>query len=154
MSVLVPLSFDSMVTSVAEEREAFVAVQCLLAPQALEDPQPSVRLVRDGVEVEVPPGLAAILWKAAASLAQGDGVTVLPVSPELSTTEAARMLRISRPTLIKACDAGDLPSRKVGTHRRIATRDVVAYQAKLREKRLAAYEDLVEYTDDLGLVEG
>ncbi|WP_305788751.1 excisionase family DNA-binding protein [Symbioplanes lichenis] len=140
---------NAAVASVPERREEYAAVQRLLASPDL--PAAEVMLVRDGVAAPMPPELADLVWQLARSLADGDGVTVVPLPAELSTTEAAHLLRISRPTLVKALDAGELPSRKAGTHRRIAARDVLAYREVLIDRHYRAYEALMEYSDDLGL---
>ncbi|MGH3816939.1 MAG: helix-turn-helix domain-containing protein [Pseudonocardiaceae bacterium] len=49
-----------------------------------------------------------VLTRVAEALASGRGVAVLPVDRELTTREAADLLGISRPTLIKLLDTGEM----------------------------------------------
>lgn len=63
-------------------------------------------------------------------------------SGELSASEAAQILGVSRPTLYKLLDAGALPFRKVGTHRRILLEDVHVHMARRNEDRRRFAEDI------------
>ena len=61
-------------------------------------------------------------------MATGIGIVLTPIHSELTTKQAADILHVSRPYLIKLLDAGDIPYHKVGTHRRIRREDVMAYK--------------------------
>lgn len=63
---------------------------------------------------------------------------------ELSTVEAARILNVSRTYLVKLLDAGTLPHRKVGKHRRIRKADVLEYKKQDDERRSASLDELAE----------
>ncbi len=151
MSAAVSISSSPVVPPEGEKRRAIADVERFLS-QRPHDGQ--VRLVADGVEVVMPPLLTDVLGQLAAILGRGDGIVVSPVTPELSTTEAARMLRMSRPTLVRLLDTGEIPSRKVGTHRRIATSEILTYRQKMIKEQLGAYEDLMRHLDDEGITEG
>lgn len=56
------------------------------------------------------------------------GAVVVPVKDLFTSTEAATMLGMSRPTLMKLVDAGVVEHVRVGTHRRIPMRAIVEYQ--------------------------
>ena len=64
----------------------------------------------------------------------GNGVSVIPLHAELTTVEAAQLLNVSRPFLIKQLEAGVLPHHMVGTHRRLRLADVLAYRDQLDER--------------------
>lgn len=72
------------------------------------------------------------------------GAVVVPVKDLFTSTEAATMLGMSRPTLMKLVDAGVVEHVRVGTHRRIPMRAIVEYQ-RLRqlehEKTTAAVDE-------------
>ncbi|PPF81899.1 hypothetical protein C5B96_09920 [Subtercola sp. Z020] len=96
----------------------------------------------DGVERSIPAELFEVLEVAAHHLALGDGVTIMPNAAKLTTQEVADFLGISRPTLVKLLEAGEIPFETVGRHRRVTLRDVVAYQERMRAERRAALAEL------------
>ena len=71
-------------------------------------------------------------------MSEGRPITLVPSSQELSTVEAAHFLNVSRPFVVKEIDAGRLAHRLVGTHRRVAFEDLIAYARKMREQQESA----------------
>lgn len=65
-------------------------------------------------------------------LSEGKAVAMMPMEQEVSPQEAAEILRVSRPYAAKLFDEGAIPSRRVGTHRRALTADVLAHQQRDR----------------------
>lgn len=63
------------------------------------------------------------------------GAVVVPVKDLFTSTEAASMLGMSRPTLMKLVDAGTIKHVRVGTHRRIPMRAIVEYQRQRQVER-------------------
>src|SRR2546430_17354155 len=82
----------------------------------------------DGRQHSLPYFLVRALHMLTTLLAQGEDVALVPVHKELTTYEAAALLNVSRPFLIKLLDEGVIPSTKVGTHRRGRARAPVAVQ--------------------------
>ncbi len=78
-----------------------------------------------------------------AAMASGERVSVLTEHTELSTFEAAAILNVSRPYLIKLLDEQQIPSRKVGTHRRVRPDDLMAYKEQDDRGRQAAMDQLI-----------
>lgn len=72
---------------------------------------------------------------------------------ELTTQQAAELLRVSRSSLIKMLDEGKLPYRKVGAHRRVRYEDALLYVRNERARRARVIEELVAETERLGLSE-
>ena len=103
------------------------------------------------LESAVPPELARILTAVVAVVAAGGTVTIGSVPSEVTTTTAAQMLDISRPTLMKLIGEGEIPAHKVGTHTRLKSTDVIAYQERLRDTQRAAFDDLRAFEDAEGL---
>ena len=113
-----------------------------------------VRLVVNNAgSVPVPSLVIDLLRQVSAILDRGDGVVVSEVARELTTSEAARMLGVSRPTLISLIDKGEIKSHKVGTHRRVALGDVLTYRRRRISQQREAYEALMAEQDDLGIFE-
>jgi excisionase family DNA binding protein len=75
-------------------------------------------------------------------LAAGRSVTVLSGEEEISPREAAELLGVSRPFASRLFDEGQIPSRRVGTHRRAFVKDVLAYRERQHAARRAALDEL------------
>ncbi|AII10381.1 helix-turn-helix domain-containing protein [Rhodococcus opacus] len=99
----------------------------------------------------VPPELARILATVVSVVAAGGTVTIGSVPSEVTTTTAAHILDISRPTLMKLISEGEIPAHKVGTHTRLKSSDVLAYQERLRDTQRAAFDDLRAFEDAEGM---
>ena len=101
----------------------------LPAVAALRPGDGPCRLVRpDGATVPLPPELVELLAVAAAGLANGYAVTLTHHEQAVTTQEAADLLGVSRPTLVRLLDQGVLPYDQPGSHRRLLLRDVLAFQ--------------------------
>ena len=70
---------------------------------------------------------------------------------EFTTVEAANFLNVSRPFVIKEMEAGRLPHRKVGSHRRITLEDLLAYAQKMRAQQASALDRMADNARELGL---
>lgn len=91
--------------------------------------------LKDGHDqIRVPDELVEILRAAAVALQAGRGVTIVPTGAQLTTQEPAGFLEVSRPTLVKVLESGDLPFAVVGRHRRVLLRDLRAYHEDFVQK--------------------
>ena len=61
----------------------------------------------------------------------------------LTTSEAAQVLYVTRPTILSWIDEGRLSSHLVGTHRRLVTAEVHELRTQIRKRQLAALEFLI-----------
>lgn len=114
----------------------------------------TVMLVGPGGErIELPESVAIALRQVVHQLARGRAVTVVPVNKELTTQEAADMLNVSRPYLVKLLDEGKIPFVKTGTHRRIQLEDLMAYKRIRDSERRHALDELTRLSQELGLYE-
>jgi excisionase family DNA binding protein len=104
-----------------------------------------------GEHVAIPAGAAQALARVASEMAKGNSVAVVPVHHELTTHEAAALLHVSRPHLIRMLDEGRLPFRKVGSHRRVRFDDVAAFRAREDARREALLARIARESQDLGL---
>jgi excisionase family DNA binding protein len=104
---------------------------------------PGALTVSDGRRgAELPDHLRQLLRTAVSNLADGTAVTIIPHRTQLTTQEAADILGISRPTLIRLLTASEIASTRPGRHRRIQLADVLAYQERIRNQRRSALAEL------------
>lgn len=108
-------------------------------------------IVPDGTKVELPDELYEILREVIKALAQGLAITVAPTHTVLTTSQAAGLLGISRPTLVRLLEQGEIPYDKPGRHRRVRLNDVLAYQARARRARAAGLDEMVRHAEDAGI---
>ena len=85
------------------------------------------------------------------AFAAGAAVHVTAVPDMLSTSQAAEILRVSRPTVVALIDNGHLPANRLGSHRRLKLADVLTYKTLANKKQSAALDELVALSEDLGL---
>jgi len=100
--------------------------------------------------IELPAGAVALLIDILETMAAGRGLTLVPENAELTTVQAAAVLNVSRPFLIKLLDEGAIPHRKVGTHRRMRAEDVMRYKAGIDREREAVLEELTREAQEQG----
>ena len=84
-------------------------------------------------------------------MVEGKAVQISPINTELSTQEAADMLGVSRPFIVKLLEQNQIPFKKVGTHRRIVLEDLQAYERKQRTIREKKLQFLARQAQDLKL---
>lgn len=92
--------------------------------------------------IELPAGAVSLLMEILEAMAAGRGVTIIPENAELSTVQAAEVLNVSRPFLIKLLEDGSIPHRKVGKHRRVRMEDIMSYKAAIDNEREAVLDRL------------
>lgn len=101
--------------------------------------------------VKLPSGVWALIGSILDHVGAGRDVVVMERAVELTTQEAAGLLNVSRPFLIRLVEAGEIPHRKVGTHRRLRREHVEAYRARTRLEAEAALDALAKETQELGI---
>jgi excisionase family DNA binding protein len=121
------------------------------AARAIAAEMPSGQLRLNGVRTPLPEPIAAMLREIVASYAAGNPVSLVARDGEMTPNEAADFLNVSRGTVTKLMDDGTLPFRSVGTHRRIPTAAVVAYDLRQRAQADAALDELTRLSQEMGL---
>jgi excisionase family DNA binding protein len=105
----------------------------------------------DGKTQVLPNNVYSFLCQLLADLTSGSSVTILQNNALLTTMEASKMLGMSRQFLVNLLVKGEIPFIKVGTHRRIYARDLLAYKAKRDAARRKALDDLARAEYDEGI---
>ena len=112
-----------------------------VVPYVLSGPEP-------GDRVEVPQEVHRVLLHVVRALKAGKAVTIAPQTTMLTTQQAADLLNVSRPTLVKLLDEGRIPFERPSTRRQVRLADVLAYLAERREAQYAALAATAVDLDD------
>lgn len=104
-----------------------------------------------GAPVEVPEQVYRLTREVLSIVAEGGTAAVVEVDHDLTTQTAADILGVSRPYLIKLLDQGEIPHYKVGSHRRLAVADVLAFKRQRDIERRVALSELTALSQELGL---
>ena len=151
MPTLIP---DSIEPVTPTEKETALAKESSrqLAPLLGTRKELALQILKDGHPSEpvlVPLAAVRLLVRILTEMGKGNAVTLIPIHAELSTQEAADLLNVSRPFLVKLLDEGKIPSRKVGTHRRVLFSDLMEYKRLSDQQRKKALEALAAEAQEL-----
>ena len=99
--------------------------------------------------VRVPMSALRLLVDVLTEIGEGNAVSIIPVHAELTTQEAADLLNVSRPHLVKLLEDGVLPFHKTGKHRRVLFADLMRYRAEREEASHAAMDAPARQAQDV-----
>jgi excisionase family DNA binding protein len=137
LTVLPPARPESLAQWVALLTRARSEAAALVAP--------------DGTHLELPPEVFEVLRQVVLALSQGLAITVAPQHTVLTTSEAAHLLGVSRPTLVRLLEAGEIPYEQPNRHRRVRLADLLAYQERSQRARAAGLDEMVRRGEEGGL---
>ena len=101
--------------------------------------------------IKIPASAAHLLIQILDEMSRGNAVRLIPVRAEITTQEAADLLNISRPTLIRLLNEGKMEFHKVGTHRRVPFKSALTYKRQIDAERKAVLAELAAYDQELGI---
>lgn len=104
----------------------------------------------DGVKIELTPSFRRFLVRIAQELQESKALALVPLMQELSTKGAADLLGVSRPFVVRECEAKRLPFHFVGTHRRLLLKDVLAYNEQRQLLRQQSIIRMARQSEQLG----
>ena len=149
-----PTTVDDCRTPIAAEKSetaSVVQLRDFMAERPADGRHHASLRSPDGMELEIPTSIYKVLVAAVAAMAQGNAVSIVPVHHELTTQQAADLLSVSRPHLVKLLDAGEIPHHKTGSHRRVFIGDLMRYRDVRDAGRHKALADLTRKSAELGL---
>ena len=111
----------------------------------------NVRIAETDEQVELPAVAVRLLIDLLSAMAEGNAVTLIPIHAELTTQQAADLLGVSRPFLIKQLEEDVIPFRRVGTHRRVLFSDLMKYKHEVDKQRTQALDELTEQAQELSM---
>lgn len=144
---------EQLITPPVSEAETELAriSSRLLAACIGRGPTARLRVVDGDQTIEVPVAALRMLVDILANMAAGNAMSLVPIHAELTTQQAADFLNVSRPYLVGLLERGELPHHKVGTHRRVYFRDLLAYRETRLKKSKEALGELARLSQELGL---
>ncbi|HET9505621.1 MAG TPA: helix-turn-helix domain-containing protein [Hymenobacter sp.] len=110
-----------------------------------------IRLPGRDEDITIPRKALELLSFILSSMAEGKAIALVPSAAELSTQQAADMLHVSQPHLVKMLEQGVLPFKKVGSHRRVLLQDLLQYEAQQAEQRRQQLRFLAQQAQELSL---
>jgi len=105
----------------------------------------------DGTVLDLPGPVAEALAEILEAAAGGERALVVRSPEDLTTEQAAAVLGVSRPTVVRLIESGKLPARMVGTHRRLSLGDVLAHREASARRRAAALDEMTREAEELKL---
>lgn len=103
-----------------------------------------------GQDITIDETVHDLIRRLLIDLAQNRAVQIVPIAHELTTFEAADLLNVSRPFLVKLLTEGKIPFRMVGTHRRIRLEHLLAYQQTMLDESRAALDEIAQLEREMG----
>lgn len=98
------------------------------------------------VQLHLPRSVAEQVLKVLEAQDSG-GALVVPVKAEYTTTEAAQLLGMSRPTLMRFIKRGRLGFRMVGQHHRITGDELESFRQRFQAEQATAAWDIAEISN-------
>ena len=134
------------------ERQVLQKLEKMLNSQDDVTAHPLPTLVNaEGESIEIPLTVFQVLRQTVYYMTHDIDFSLMPYDQLLSTQEAADLLNMSRPSLIKVLEEGEIPYIKVGTHRRIQYGDAMKYKKCRHGERLRGLQEMAHLSEDLGL---
>jgi excisionase family DNA binding protein len=117
--------------------------------RAMRDDTQLTLQIDGGVRLNLPKAANALLYRLMNEMAQGNSVNIVADHAELTTQEAADLINVSRPHLIRLLEEGKIPFHKVGSHRRIKVSDLALFRSNTEDERQRVMDELARQAQEL-----
>lgn len=148
----IPAAFPVELPLEQEVKAAVESQRVLAACMSTQSDTQHIQIFDDANQahrVELPTSALRLLMDILAELASGNAVKIVPVHAELTTQEAADLLNVSRPHLVKLLEDGALPFHKTGRHRRVRFADLMQFKAARAHASEQAMQELARQAQEL-----
>lgn len=154
MNTLISENFETVAPTEADALLARESSRQLATHKLGRRSSVRIRFLDDGEGAEpvaVPASALRLFLHLLVEMSQGNAVTLIPTHAEMTTQQAADLLHVSRPYLVKLVDEGKIPCRTVGKYRRVRFDDLMAYKRKDDEARARILDQLTAEAQELGM---
>jgi excisionase family DNA binding protein len=148
MTTATPQLPDNLLRAGPEEAEALEMLRRQI-DEIFRQQRPARLVGPDGETMEIPASAFHALRLVVQGMARGQTITLVPHGKELTTQEAADLLHVSRPHLIKLLESNMIAHHKVGTHRRVRIEDALQYRASRASTRRQQLDELTRVSEEL-----
>lgn len=115
----------------------------------------TIALKIDGYKdaIDIPKSAIFLFFTILDNMADGNSIALILSDSKghISTQQAADLLGVSRPHVVHLLDKGEIPFFKVGTHRKIHLKDLIAYDKKLKKSRADKLDFLAAQAQELNM---
>src|ERR1700693_1165477 len=154
MTTLISDNFETVAPSEADALLARESSRRLATHKLGKRSSIRIQLLDDGEEAEtvaVPASTLRLFLHLLTEMSQGNAVTLIPTHAELTTQQAADLLNVSRPYMVKLLEEGKLPCGTVGQYRPVRLDDLMAFKRKDDETRAKVLDQLTSEAQELGM---
>jgi excisionase family DNA binding protein len=106
-------------------------------------------LAPDGKEIPLPAAAIYALQRVSQAMSRGASIALVPQDKDLTSRQAAELLHVSRPFLVRNLLGKEIPFEKVGSHRRVRLDDVLAYRERRARERRALLDEMTASAQDV-----
>jgi excisionase family DNA binding protein len=152
MATLIPETFETVSPSESDAVLARESSRLLATRKIGRRASVRIQVLDDGKDAEtirVPASALRMFLHLLTEMSQGNSVTLIPTHAELTTQQAADLLNVSRPYVVKLMDEGKIPGRTVGKYRRVRFDDLMAFKRKDDEVRAKVLDQLTAEAQEL-----
>ncbi len=121
------------------------------ALESLNSDNPEIEIEETGEKIKIPLNALKFLAKILKVTGQGKPVSIVPIATEMTTQAAAELIGCSRPHVVKLLDSGEIPSTKVGRHRRVKYEDIQAYRKRMKSEQEKRIVHMMQLDEEEGL---
>lgn len=104
-----------------------------------------------GERLDLPKPVFEQLLRVLKMMNEGRAIVMLPEEETFTTQASANFLGVSRQHLVDLLEAEEIPFHRVGTHRRVYFKDLLAYERRRDTSRRQTLDKLMKQVDDAGL---